>query len=499
MYISSRGNFRPVTASEAICLGMAPGGGLFVPEKVPNLDEKSIYEMAGQSYREIAQKILELYLDDFTTEEIKEIVDQSYNQDNFDHPDIAPVAKLDEQTFILELWHGPTAAFKDMALQIMPRLLVTAVRKKGSGQEVIIPVATSGDTGKAALEGFKNVPGVKIIVFYPHGGVSKVQELQMTTADGDNVAVVAVRGNFDDCQTAVKKLFTDQEFNRLLADHQMTFSSANSINWGRLLPQIVYYFWGYSQLMHKGEVAAGEKINVVVPTGNFGNILACYYAFLMGLPVDKMICASNKNKVLTDVIETGIYDRQRLFYKTISPSMDILISSNFERFLFEITDHDAEKISAWYQQLQDQGVFQVEDVYRLKWQDSLLGGFATDEETKKEIETTYTATGYVLDPHTGAGMAVYRDYVKKSGDQRKTIIDATANPYKFNRAVLEAISGQDLTHQEDEFAVLEELHKVTGMSIHSALRDLDKRPVRHQRVIEKDQLGATVKDILGLQ
>lgn len=498
MYISSRGNFHPVTASEAICLGMAPGGGLFVPEKVPVLNEKTISDMAGQRYGEIAQTILELYLDDFSGEEIKEIVAQSYNQENFDHPDIAPVVKLDQHTFILELWHGPTAAFKDMALQIMPRLLVKSVQKRGSAQEVIIPVATSGDTGKAALEGFKNVPGVKIIVFYPHGGVSRVQELQMTTAEGDNVAVVAVKGNFDDCQTAVKKLFTDPEFNSLFAAHQMTFSSANSINWGRLLPQIIYYFWSYSQLLHRGEISQGEKINVVVPTGNFGNILACYYAFLMGLPVDKLICASNENKVLTDVIETGTYNRQRTFYKTISPSMDILISSNFERFLFEITGHDEDKISLWYQQLQDQGAFQVEDIYRAKWQEFLLGGFATDEETKREIKTTFTASGYVLDTHTGAGVAVYRDYVEKSGDRRKTIIDATANPYKFNRAVLEAISGQDLSGQKDEFAILEELHQVTKMPVHSALKDLDQRPVRHQRVIEKDQLGTAVRDILGI-
>lgn len=498
MYISSRGNSHPVTASEAICLGMVPGGGLFVPKEVSVLDQIKINAMAGQSYEEIAQTILELYLDDFTSEEIKEIVRKSYNQTNFDHGDIAPLAKLDNQTYILELWHGPTAAFKDMALQIMPRLLTKSVEKMGSQEEVIIPVATSGDTGKAALEGFKNVPGVRIIVFYPFGGVSKVQELQMTTAEGDNVSVVAVKGNFDDCQTAVKELFVDPELNQLLASHQMVFSSANSINWGRLLPQIVYYFWGYAQLVKEGEISSGDKINVVVPTGNFGNILAGYYAYLMGLPVQKLICASNENKVLTDVINTGVYDRRRDFFKTISPSMDILISSNFERFLFEVSGHDAEKVTTWYQQLNQEGFFQVDAECKKRWQDLLIGDFASDAETREEIKDTFTETGYVLDTHTGVGVKVYRDYVQKTGDKTKTIIDATANPYKFNKSVLEAIGGTELVENKDEFFILDELNRVSGMPIHPALKDLDKKRVVHNIVIEKDQVGQTVKDMLHL-
>lgn len=498
MYISSRGNFHAVTASEAIRLGMAPGGGLFVPEKVPVLDIKKIDSMSNQSYGEIAQTILELYLDDFTGEEIKEIVKKSYNQANFDHEDIAPLAKLDHQTHILELWHGPTAAFKDMALQIMPRLLTKSVEKTGSKEEVIIPVATSGDTGKAALEGFKNVSGVRIIVFYPFGGVSKVQELQMTTAEGDNVYVVAVKGNFDDCQTAVKELFADSEFNQLLASRQMVFSSANSINWGRLLPQIVYYFWGYAQLVQKGSIASGEKINIVVPTGNFGNILAAYYAYLMGLPVHKLICASNENKVLTDVINTGVYDKRREFYKTSSPSMDILISSNFERFLFEVSGHNADKVAAWYQQLNQEGYFKVDEEYRKRWQDLLIGDFASDTKTTEEIKKTFKETGYVLDTHTGVGVKVYRDYVNKTGDKTKTIIDATANPYKFNKSVLEAIGGTELAENKDEFSILKELNRISGMPIHRALKDLDTKRVVHNIVIEKDKLRQTVKDILDL-
>ena len=498
MYISTRGNYHPVSASEAIRLGMVPEGGLFVPENIPLVDQEKIKAMAGQTYGEVAQSVLELYLDDFTGGEIRDIINESYNLVNFDHPDIAPLAKLDRETYILELWHGPTAAFKDMALQIMPRLLVKAVEKTGSEEEVIIPVATSGDTGKAALEGFKNVPGVRIIVFYPYGGVSKVQELQMTTAEGNNVAVVAVKGNFDDCQSAVKEAFADPEFNRLLASRKMVFSSANSINWGRLLPQIVYYFWGYAQLLKTGEITIGEKINVVVPTGNFGNILAGYYAYLMGLPVQKFICASNKNNVLTDVFNTGVYDRRREFYRTISPSMDILISSNFERFLFEISGHDSEKIAAWYRELHDKGFFRVDEEYRQRWQDLFIGDFTGDEETLQEIKKTYEDKKYLLDTHTGVGVRVYRNYAQRTGDQTKTIIDATANPYKFNQAVLEAIAGEEAVTGKDEFSVLQELHRITGMPIHRALKDLDKRPVVYNRVIEKSGIKQAIRDILGI-
>ena len=499
MYISSRGNYQPVPASTAIRLGMVPEGGLFAPEEIPVLGKLKIQSMAGQSYGEVAQTILEHFLDDFSPEEISDIIEKSYHQGNFDHPDIAPLVKLDRETFILELWHGPTAAFKDMALQIMPRLLTKSVEKTGSKEEVIIPVATSGDTGKAALEGFKNVPGVRVIVFYPDGGVSKVQELQMTTAEGNNVAVVAVKGNFDDCQTGVKELFADPELNRLLVSHNMVFSSANSINWGRLLPQIVYYFWAYAQLLKQGEISWADKINVVVPTGNFGNILACYYAYLMGLPVHKLICASNENKVLTDVINTGIYDRRRGFFKTISPSMDILISSNFERFLFEVSRHNGAKITQWYRDLNEKGYFQVEEEYQKRWQGFLLGDFASDWETMEVIKETFQDKAYLLDPHTGVGVKVYRNYAQKTGDKTKTIVDATANPYKFNKAVLEAIAGTEASEGKDEFAVLQELHRRSGMPIHRALKDLDQKKVKYKKVIEKDEIRDTVKEILDIK
>ncbi|ATW23668.1 threonine synthase [Candidatus Formimonas warabiya] len=498
MYISTRGNYAKIRSAEAIRLGMVPEGGLFVPEAVPALDRAEINRMAGQSYQQIAQTILKIFLDDFTSEEIDDVVSKSYQINNFDHPDIAPLVQIDSRTFILELWHGPTGAFKDMALQIMPRLLSHAVQKTGAGQEIIIPVATSGDTGKAALEGFRDVPGVKIIVFFPFGGVSRVQELQMITAAGNNVHVVAVKGNFDDCQTAVKELFADSRLNQVLAEHNMAFSSANSINWGRLVPQIIYYFWAYAQMQKKGEILPGEKINVVVPTGNFGNILAGFYAHLMGLPVHKFICASNENKVLTDVIRTGIYDRRREFFKTNSPSMDILISSNFERFLFEVNGHDGDKITKWFHQLHQEGYFQVDDHTKEKWQSLFISDYATGKETLAQIKETFEKTGYLLDPHTAVGLNVYEKYYRKTGDNTKTVIDATANPYKFNHAVWEALAGSRHGQDKDEFLILDELHRMTGFPIHRALKDLNKRMILHDTIVEKEELKETVKRILAL-
>jgi threonine synthase len=498
MYISTRGNYPKSMAAEVIKLGMVPGGGLFVPEMVPRLKSDEINAMAGLTYNEIAQKIFEMYLSDFSSKEISEIVGQSYNQLNFSHEDITPVKKVGENFYILELWHGPTAAFKDMALQIMPRFLSQAVRKIGSHKEIVILVATSGDTGKAALEGFKDVPGIKIIVFYPFGGVSKVQELQMNTTEGNNTFVVAVKGNFDDCQTAVKEIFADRQFKKVLDDHNMELSSANSINWGRLLPQIVYYFRAYADLLKKGAISKNEKINIVVPTGNFGNILAGYYAFLMGLPVYKFICASNENKVLTDVINTGVYDRRREFLKTKSPSMDILISSNFERFLFEVNGHNAERIKEWFSQLESKGYFSVDGATRENWQEILVGDFATEEETLITIKEVYEETGYLLDTHTAVGVKVYEKYAHKTGDLTKTVICATANPYKFNKAVLEAVQGPGAVKDQDEYKMLVDLHRVTGMSIHRAVKDLDKKPILHKSVIEKDALRDEIIKILGI-
>jgi len=498
MYISTRENFPKCTAAEAIKLGMVPAGGLFVPESVPTLHPDLIYRMRDLSYQQVAQQVFQLYLPDFSPEEISDIVARSYNQTNFDHEDIAPLVPLDGSSFVLELWHGPTAAFKDMALQIMPRLLVKAVEKTGSDNEIVILVATSGDTGKAALEGFKDVPGIKIIVFYPYQGVSRVQELQMNTTEGKNVYVVAVKGNFDDCQTAVKEIFSDEAMIALLAKHDMEFSSANSINWGRLMPQIVYYFWAYADLLRKGRIEEGEKVNFVVPTGNFGNILAGYYAYLMGLPVHKLICASNENKVLTDVINTGIYDRRREFIKTNSPSMDILISSNFERFLFEVNGHNSSAINKWFSELGKEGYFCVDAKTKEKWQEILVGDWATEKETMSTIRNVFQEKGYLLDTHTAVGVSVYRNYLTKTGDRTQTVIDATANPYKFNQAVLEAVSGEAQTEGKDDFSLLEDLNQVSGTPIHRALKDLDKKPVLHRAVVEKNSLREEIKKILGL-
>lgn len=498
MYISTRNNYQEVSAAEAIKLGMVPTGGLFVPKKIPVLSEKEISDLVGRSYQEIAQKVISLYLDDYTPEEILECVQKAYNQENFQHPQIAPVRKIYPDTFILELWHGPTAAFKDMALQIMPHLLSKAISKLGHTKEVVILVATSGDTGKAALEGFKNVPGIRIIVFYPYKGVSKVQELQMSTTDGNNTHVVAVKGNFDDCQSKVKEIFADVEFKSLLEEKGFELSSANSINWGRLLPQIVYYFSAYLNLVSTGELVFGEKVNIVVPTGNFGNILAGWYAYKMGLPVNKFICASNENKVLTDFFQTGIYNRNREFKQTNSPSMDILISSNLERFLFEITNHDWEKITQWMKELQEKGEFSVDKTTFESISEILESGFAGEKETLATIKKTFEETGYTLDTHTAVAVKVYEDYKQATGDKTKTIIDATASPFKFNASVLEAIKGPEAVENKDEFQILEELSKVSGQEIHPGLKDLDMKPVLHEKVCGKEEIKDIIKRILKL-
>lgn len=486
-------------AAEAIKTGMVPSGGLFVPEAVPVFSAEKIKSMAGLSYQEVAREIISAYLTDYSSSELENCIEGAYNNTNFDTADLAPLHKLNDGLHILELWHGPTAAFKDMALQIMPHFLSKAIAKSGTEKEVVILVATSGDTGKAALEGFKNVPGIKIIVFYPHEGVSKVQELQMTTTYGDNTYVVAVKGNFDDCQNAVKVIFGDDNFGQLLADQGFELSSANSINWGRLLPQIIYYFWSYLELVNKNEIAYGDTINFVVPTGNFGNILAAYYAYKMGLPVNKLICASNENKVLTDFFQTGTYDRNREFIKTNSPSMDILISSNLERFLFELTEHNGEKISQWLQQLSDQGEFTIDAGTRDKINSILAAGFADQDQTMETIREVHGQFGYTMDTHTAVGLKVYRDYVEKTGDKSVTVIDSTASPYKFNKAVLEAVKGESAVQGKNEFEILEELSQVSGTPIHPGLRGLDKKPVRHERVIDKENIKTAIEDILGLE
>ncbi|MDN5364652.1 MAG: threonine synthase [Eubacteriales bacterium] len=496
-YISTRANYRPVMGAEAIYTGMVPTGGLFVPEKIPRLQLNEIEKWVEKSYSELALEILHLYLPDFSREELSEIVSQSYGA-NFDHPEIAPVVKIDQNFYIMELWHGPTAAFKDMALQLMPRLLVKAREKVGAKREIVILVATSGDTGKAALEGFRDVPGTRIIVFYPRGGVSKVQELQMTTTGGSNTHVVAVEGNFDDCQTGVKNIFANSSLRKFLQEKGFELSSANSINWGRLLPQIIYYFWAYLKLRQRQEIAAGEKINFVVPTGNFGNILAAYYAREMGLPVGKLVCASNINKVLTDFFRTGVYDRRREFYRTISPSMDILISSNLERFLFEITGRDGEQIAAWFTSLVQEGIFQVGQEIKNKMAEVVYADFATEEETLAVINETWQKYRYLADPHTAVGIKVFWGYRRETGDTTPTVVDATASPFKFGTSVLTALLGKELA-SDDEFAILRELATMTGWSLPPGLAGLEERPVRHHRVCRKEEMEKTVLEILGGQ
>ncbi|MCL4441205.1 MAG: threonine synthase [Firmicutes bacterium] len=497
-YVSTRGNFHHIESAEAIKLGMVPSGGLFVPAEIPVISRDELKAMTGMGYREIARKVLELFLTDYSPGEINDCIDRAYNGTNFDHPDMAPLHKLSDSSYVLELWHGPTAAFKDMALQILPHFLSKAIKKVGTVNETVILVATSGDTGKAALEGFKNIPGIKIIVFYPHNGVSKVQELQMTTTDGDNTYVVAVRGNFDDCQNAVKKIFGDDSFNELLSNRGYELSSANSINWGRLLPQIVYYFWAYLELVGKRAVTPGDKINFVVPTGNFGNILAGYYAYRMGLPVNKLVCASNENRVLTDFFDTGLYDRNREFIGTNSPSMDILISSNLERFLFEITGHDGGKISEWLGQLASHGKFEVNPETLRRIGGILVAGFADEAKTLETIRQVHQKYGYTVDTHTAVGLRVYFDYAAKTGDNTVTVVDSTASPFKFNKAVLEAIEGSSAVVGKDEFEILQDLSRVSGNEIHPGLRGLDTKPVRHSMIADKAGIKKAVEEILGL-
>lgn len=498
MYISTRNNYEKVSAAQAIKLGMVPNGGLFVPEKIPKLTGQEILAMIDKTYQEIAQKILSLYLEDYSGEEIWDCVTNAYNSTQFSHPEIAPVQKINDHAFVMELWHGPTAAFKDMALQVMPYLLSKAINKIGADKETVILVATSGDTGKAALEGFKNVPGIRIIVFFPYKGVSKVQELQMTTTDGSNTSVVAVKGNFDDCQNAVKEIFGNVGFKMILDQKGYEFSSANSINWGRLLPQIVYYFHAYIDLLKKKEIKAGEKINFVVPTGNFGNILAGWYAAEMGLPINKLICASNDNKVLADFFATGVYDRKRAFIQTISPSMDILISSNLERFIFETTNHNGERVKTWMSDLISEGRFTVEPESMEKINAIIAAGFATEDDTLATIKKYFEETGYTLDTHTAVGMSVYEEYVKRTKDKTKTVLDATASPFKFNSSVLKAIKGAAAIEGKDEINILQELSDTIGLPIHPSLRDLDKKPILHKRLCEKDMIQKEVENILGL-
>lgn len=498
-YKSTRNSQLRLEASQVISQGISQEGGLFVPESFPDLTSElpSYLEL---DYPALAKAIFSKFLTDFHPEEINACVDRAYTSEKFGGPcpvRLVPLTGNGEKKTLLELWHGPTCAFKDMALQILPHFLTTALKKSGSGKKAVILTATSGDTGKAALEGFKDVPGTHILVFYPRDGVSPMQKRQMVTQEGDNVAVCAIEGNFDDAQSSVKRIFTDAALQERLAQHGMQFSSANSINWGRLLPQIVYYIYAYLELVRTGGLSMGQPMDVVVPTGNFGNILAAYYGRKMGLPIRKLICASNANKVLTDFIRTGTYDRRREFHATASPSMDILISSNLERLLFDLCGEDSAMLAGWMQQLAETGVYSVGDEVRERIQQLFYGGFCGDGPTYQTIRELWDQERYLCDTHTAVAVDVYRQYLKDSNEQPiPTVIASTANPYKFSASVLEALQADCITG--DDFSNLEALERLTGLRAPVQLRELRDKPERFFQVISQERTGEYVLEALGI-
>ncbi len=492
LYRSTRGEKKAYTASEAVLQGLAKDGGLFVPDQIPML-QRPISEFAGLSYQETAYEVMKLFLTDYTEEELKHCINSAYD-DKFDTKVIAPLVKK-ENAYYLELFHGATIAFKDMALSILPYLMVTAAKKNNCDNEIVILTATSGDTGKAALAGFADVPGTKIIVFYPKGGVSPIQEKQMVTQKGANAWVVGIHGNFDDAQSGVKALFNDKALAEQMDQAGFQFSSANSINIGRLVPQVVYYVYSYAQLLASGEIQDGEAINVTVPTGNFGNILAAYYAKQMGVPIHKLICASNDNKVLYDFFATGCYDRNREFILTTSPSMDILISSNLERLIYKIAGADSEKDAALMNDLTQKGKYEITDKMKAELAD-FYGNYATESETAAQIKKLYEDCGYIMDTHTAVASCVYDKYVKNSGDMTKTVIASTASPYKFTRSVMNAID--PAYDAKSDFELVDELNKLSNVAIPNAIEEIRTAPVLHDRVCDGDKMKETVCDILGL-
>ena len=490
LYKSTRDSEKTVTASEAILKGLADDGGLFVPVSIPKLDV-TLDELKDMSYQETAYAVMKQFLTDFTEEELKQCIAKAYDS-KFDTEEIAPLAKV-EDTYYLELFHGATIAFKDMALSILPHLLTTSAKKNNVKNEIVILTATSGDTGKAALAGFADVKGTKIIVFYPKNGVSKVQELQMVTQKGDNTSVVAIHGNFDCAQSGVKAIFENKELAKEMDEAGYQFSSANSINIGRLVPQIVYYVYAYAKLLQNEEISAGEEINVVVPTGNFGNILAAYFAKQMGVPIAKLICASNDNKVLYDFFETGVYDKNREFILTISPSMDILISSNLERLIYMIAGCDAKKNSELMAALKEKGVYELTDDMKANLSD-FAAGYATEEEVKAKIADVYKKTGYVMDTHTAVAAYVCEKYQKESGDARKTVIASTASPYKFSRSVMTAIDAR--YEGLDEFDLVDALEVISNVEIPNAVEEIRDAKILHTLECDADKMEETVKNIL---
>lgn len=491
VYQSTRDENNKVTASQAILQGLAADGGLFTPLVTPQVD-LDFEILKDATYQEVAKLVLSAFLDDFTEEELDYCIKHAYDS-KFDTPAIAPLVKIGDQ-YNLELFHGSTIAFKDMALSILPYLLTTSAKKQGVDNKIVILTATSGDTGKAAMAGFADVPGTEIIVFFPKDGVSKIQELQMTTQVGENTHVIAIDGNFDDAQTDVKRMFNNEELRRKLLVHNTQFSSANSMNIGRLVPQVVYYVYAYAKLVKSGAIQSGDKVNFTVPTGNFGNILAAYYASQIGVPVNKLICASNENKVLTDFFTTGIYDKKRDFKVTTSPSMDILVSSNLERLIFHLLGNSAAKTKELMEALVEKGEYTLPNVD----QDILElfeAGYATETETAVEIKRVYEESKYIEDPHTAVASAVYRAYVGRTDDTTKTVIASTASPYKFPRVAVKAITGKD---SGDDFVAVQELHNLSGVSIPKAIDGLETAQVRHKTTIASQDMQKAVENYLDI-
>ena len=490
LYKSTRRKEGTLKASEAILKGLADDGGLFVPLEIPKLDV-SVEELSKMTYQQVAYEVMKLYFTDFTEEELKYCINNAYDS-KFDTEEIAPLAEV-QGTYYLELFHGKTIAFKDMALSILPYLLTTSAKKNNVKNEIVILTATSGDTGKAAMAGFADVPGTRIIVFYPDGGVSPIQEKQMVTQKGDNTYVVAIKGNFDQAQSGVKAIFGDKELAAEMDKRGYQFSSANSINIGRLVPQVAYYVYAYAKLYAEGKLAKDQKMNVVVPTGNFGNILAAYYAKNMGLPIAKLICASNENKVLFDFFKTGEYDKNREFILTTSPSMDILISSNLERLIYKIAGNDADKNNELMNSLKVNGKYDITDDMK-KQLDDFYGNYASEEETAETIRDTYDKTGYIMDTHTSVAASVYKKYKAETNDDTVTVIASTASPFKFTRSVMVAIDPK--YDSMGDFELVDELSKIGNVKVPNAIEEIRNAEVRHNNLVEVDGMKDIVKKFL---
>ena len=491
-YQSTRGEEERFLSAEAIIKGIAQGGGLFVPEAMPQV-KKDFYSFKKADYKELAFLIMKKFFTDYAQDELKDSINQAYDH-KFDTEVIAPLSKK-MGAYFLELYHGPTLAFKDMALSLLPHLLKTAAQKLNLNQEIVILTATSGDTGKAALQGFANVEGTKIIVFFPYKGVSKIQERQMLTQEGANTYVIGIKGNFDDAQKGVKEIFEDPAFHQKIAEKNYLFSSANSINIGRLIPQIVYYFYAYLKMLGEDEIKEGEMINLAVPTGNFGDILAAYYAKEMGLPVNKLICASNENKVLADFFETGVYDKRRKLVPTISPSMDILVSSNLERLLWSASGRETQKVRELVNSLKEKGYYRIDSGMKKKLKD-FYGGYASQDKSRQYIKEMFGKSKYLIDPHTAVAYAVYKEYIKASGDKSKTIIVATASPFKFTKSVMESIDSR--YRKFDDFELIEKMSDLAQIPIPPGIKDIGKKPIRHKTVCEKEEMKTKIAEILNL-